>query len=193
MKNQDTQKNRLNNKVSVFVALFAALVAAGGFIAIPTPSGVPIVLQNMLAITTGILLGGIQGGGAVGLFLLAGSFGLPVFAGGKGGMSHLIGPTGGFLFGYFIAALIVGLYIGKPNFDKPTPLAKIISASLIGYLIVYIAGIVQFMAVTEYSFLATISACVIPFLPGLIVKLIITVFLGWKLRPLVARYVFSEN
>jgi len=179
---------------SVFVALFAAIIAAGGFIAIPTPGGlVPIVLQNMLAITTAVLLGGIQGGGAVGLFLVAGALGLPVFAGGTGGMSRLLGPTGGFLLGYFIAALVVGFYLGKPQIDKKTSIIKIILASIIGYLIVYIAGIIQFMAVTSYSFSATIAACVIPFMPGFVLKLILTIFLGYKLRPIVARYVFSEK
>jgi biotin transport system substrate-specific component len=188
------EKKHTSTMTSVFVALFAAIIAAGGFIAIPTPGGlVPIVLQNMLAITAAILLGGIQGGGAVGLFLVAGALGLPVFAGGTGGMSHLLGPTGGFLLGYFIAALVVGFYVGKPQIAKKTPIIKIILASIIGYLIVYVVGIIQFMSVTSYSFAATITACVIPFIPGLVVKLILTIFLGYKLRPVVARYVFSEK
>jgi len=108
-------------------------------------------------------------------------------------MSRLLGPTGGFLLGYFIAALVVGFYLGKPQIDKKTPIIKIILASIIGYLIVYIAGIIQFMAVTSYSFSATIAACVIPFMPGLVLKLILTIFLGYKLRPIVARYIFSEK
>ncbi|HZK20112.1 MAG TPA: biotin transporter BioY [Treponemataceae bacterium] len=182
-----------SNMQSVFVALFAALIAAGGFIAIPTPGAVPIVLQNMLAITTGILLGGAQGGGAVGLFLMAGALGLPVFSGGRGGMSHLMGPTGGFLFGYFIAALIAGFFVGKPHINKKSPISRIIIASVFAYLIVYALGIAQFMSVMGSSFAQAIAACLIPFIPGLAIKLFLTIILSWKLRPLIAQYIFSEN
>ena len=76
--------------LSVFTALFAALIAVSGFIAVPLPgSPVPIVLQNMMPILAAALLGGIQGAGAAGLFLLAGIAGLPVFSGGHSGMAGM--------------------------------------------------------------------------------------------------------
>ena len=90
---------------SVFTALFAALICAGSVIAIPA-GPVPIVLQNAFAVLAGLLLGPIQGAGAVGLFLIAGALGLPVFSGGKGGFAVFAGPTGGYLAGYFFAALV---------------------------------------------------------------------------------------
>ena len=64
------QKNK-NLLLSVFTALFAALIAVSGFISVPLPgTPVPIVLQNMMPVLAGALLGGIQGAGATGLFLL---------------------------------------------------------------------------------------------------------------------------
>src|SRR5574344_596437 len=88
----------------VFTALFAALIAAGVFIQIPLPGGVPITVQDMMALLSGLMLGPIYGTLAVAVFLLLGIIGLPVFTG-KAGIQVLIaGPTGGFLWGYLFAA-----------------------------------------------------------------------------------------
>lgn len=77
----------------IFTALFAALTAVGCFIQIPLPSGVPIVLQDMLAMLSGLLLGPIYGPLSVAIFLILGIIGLPVFSG-KAGLQVLIaGPT----------------------------------------------------------------------------------------------------
>ena len=85
-------------------ALFAALIAAGTFISIPLPfSPVPIVLQNLFTVLAGLILGPALGAAAVALYLAAGIIGAPVFAGATGGIVRLIGPTGGFLIGYFLA------------------------------------------------------------------------------------------
>lgn len=188
------KNNKVSNIRSVFVALFAALVAVSGFIAIPVgPLGVPIVLQNMMAVLTGALLGGIQGAGALGLFLLAGMLGLPVFSGGRGGIAHLLGPTGGFLTGYFIAALVVGLFIGKPSTEQQPPVFRIIAGCLLGYIVLYIPGIFQFMKVTGKPLQIALTACVIPYLPGDAIKLLVTIPLAVTLRPIVARYIFPEE
>jgi len=99
---------------SVFTALFAAIICAGSVIAIPI-GPVPITLQNAFAIMAGLLLGPLQGAGAVGLFLLAGALGLPVFSGGKGGLAIITGPTGGYLAGYFIGALVAGFALERAD------------------------------------------------------------------------------
>ena len=89
-------------------ALFASLICAGCFIQIPLPGGVPIVIQDMMAMLSGLLLGPVFGGLAVLLFLLLGTVGLPVFTGKAGLHVLLAGPTSGFLWGYFFAAVIGG-------------------------------------------------------------------------------------
>ena len=179
--------------LSVFTALFAALIAVCGFIAVPLPgSPVPIVLQNMMPILAAALLGGIQGAGATGLFLLAGIAGLPVFSGGHSGMARLLGPTGGFLVGYFIAAAVTGFYIGRPSIAGKTPLIKIISGCLLGFVILYVPGIAQFMRVTGKTLGQSLAVACIPFLPGDALKAALTVFLAAKLRPVIARYLYKE-
>ena len=179
--------------LSVFTALFAALIAVSGFIAIPLPgSPVPIVLQNMMPILAAALLGGVQGAGAAGLFLLAGIAGLPVFSGGHSGMARLLGPTGGFLVGYFIAAAVTGFYIGRPSIAGKTPLIKIISGCLLGFVILYLPGIAQFMKVTGKTLGQSLTVACIPFLPGDALKAALAIFLAAKLRPVIARYLHKE-
>ena len=64
---------------------------------------------NSLRRSLGLLLGSRWGLASMGLYLLVGAIGIPVFAGGKGGFAHFFGPTGGYLFGYVLAAWVTGL------------------------------------------------------------------------------------
>ena len=100
----------------IFVPLFAALIAVSGFIVFPLPgTPVPIVLQNMMPILASGLLGGLYGTASTALFLITGLLGLPVFSGGRGGLAHLLGPTGGFLIGYLAAAAFLIIFFRKPG------------------------------------------------------------------------------
>ena len=87
--------------------MFAALTAASAQIAIPI-GPVPFTLQVLAVILTGFLLGPYLGFWAQLIYLLVGALGLPVFAGLRGGMAHLYGPTGGYLVAFPISALVVG-------------------------------------------------------------------------------------
>ena len=187
------QKNK-NLLLSVFTALFAALIAVSGFISVPLPgTPVPIVLQNMMPVLAGALLGGIQGAGATGLFLLAGILGLPVFSGGRSGLAHLLGPTGGFCIGYFIAAGATGFYIGKPSLNQKTSIVKIIGGCILGFVLIYIPGLAQFIKVKHKSLTEALALACIPYLPGDAVKAALTVILAVKLRPVTARYLQSNS
>lgn len=182
---------------SLFVALFAALISVGCLIAIPVgPGGIPIVLQNMIAVLAACLLGNIHGAASVGLFLIAGALGLPVFAGGRGGFAHILGPTGGFLTGYFLGALATGLIAGRPSVSEKKiqikNVLRLTAAVFAGFIIIYIPGVIQFMHLKQTSFAGTMAGCVIPFLPGDLIKCIITIPLAVKLRPVIAQYLFSE-
>ena len=108
------QKNYI--KGMMFAALFAALTAAVSPIKIPlgfTP--VPITLQTLMVLLSGALLGPYYGALAMILYILVGALGLPVFAGGSSGIGALLGPTGGYLFSYFIAAFVIGKMLEKKN------------------------------------------------------------------------------
>ncbi len=102
----DQSKQQL--RMTVYASLLAALTAAGAFMAIPI-GPVPIVLQNLFIMLSGLLLGSRWGFASVAIYLLAGACGLPVFAGGTGGIGKFAGPTGGYLIGFLPAVYVIGL------------------------------------------------------------------------------------
>ena len=166
---------------------------------------VPIVLQNALCILTAVLLGGIFAGTPAALFLLAGLIGLPVYSGGSSGIGVWMGPTGGFLLGYLLGAIAAGLIAGKPSVtDKKITLGLALRVSLAmiaGIVILYIPGVIHFAkwavgggrVPAEKSVMAyTMAACVIPYIPGDIIKLVITIPVALKIRPVIAQYLYAD-
>ena len=197
-------KNKTILKVS-FVALFAAIICVGCFIRIPL-GVIPIVLQNMLCILCGVLLGGVLGGAPTALFLLAGLIGLPVYSGGTGGLAVWLGPTGGFLPGYLLGALAAGLIAGKSDISEKKisvkSVVRISAAVVCGLIILYIPGVIRFSywataagkVPAEKTALAyTMGACVIPYIPGDILKAVIAVPVALKLRPVLAQYLYEDS
>src|SRR3972149_8733623 len=91
----------------VLASLWAALTAVGAYIHVPI-GPVPIVLSTLFVLLSGLLLGSRWGLTSMCLYLLVGAIGMPVFAGGKGGLAHFLGPTGGYLFGFLFASWITG-------------------------------------------------------------------------------------
>lgn len=92
----------------VWTALLAATIGAGAYLVVPI-GPVPVSMQPFFVFLTGFALGPRRGAMAVGLYLLAGTLGLPVFAGGRSGLGHLFGPTGGYIFGWLAAVWLCGL------------------------------------------------------------------------------------
>jgi biotin transport system substrate-specific component len=90
------------------VALMAAVTAAAAQITVPL-SPVPFTLQVLAVILSGLLLGVRHGALAQAVYVLVGAIGVPVFAGFKGGLGILLGPTGGYLISYPLAAAVAGL------------------------------------------------------------------------------------
>lgn len=100
----------MNTGVMTRVALMAAVTAVAAQIAIPLPfSPVPFTLQVLAVVLSGFLLGPRYGALAMAVYVLVGAVGVPVFAGFKGGLGIIAGPTGGYLLSYPIAAAVAGL------------------------------------------------------------------------------------
>ncbi|UTC90581.1 biotin transporter BioY [Treponema denticola] len=191
----------------IFVPLFAALIAVSGFIAFPLPgTPVPIVLQNMMPILASGLLGGLYGTASTALFLIAGLLGLPVFSGGRGGLAHILGPTGGFLIGYLAAAAFLIIFFRKPGAKdlalvssgknesiKLINYLKIIAASFSGFALIYVFGIARFMQLTNRGIFESLSLACLPYLPGDFIKMILVSALIYKLRPVTARYFLEAS
>jgi biotin transport system substrate-specific component len=168
-------------------SLFAALIAAGTFIAVPLPlSPVPVVLQNLFALLAGLVLGPFPGAMAVLLYLTAGAIGAPVFAGASGGFVHFLGPTGGFLFGYLLAAITAGLWVGRPRPGAKSPLWRLIPGTFFGLLLVYVPGVIRLKFALDTTWAGALAAGFLPFLAGDGVKGAAAVLIAPRLRRAVA-------
>ncbi|PSP86144.1 biotin transporter BioY [Halobacteriales archaeon QS_1_68_17] len=132
-------------------ALFAALVGAFAYVSFPNPfSTAPITLQVLGVFLAGIMLGPVWGGASMVLYLLAGALGAPVFSGGSAGVGALLGPTGGYLWSYPIAAAVTGVIVhGGLALDDPrrAGLARLVGGMVAGTAIIYALGIAGLMVV----------------------------------------------
>ena len=166
----------------VLPALFAALISAGAIISSPLPgSPVPIVLQNFMVVLAGLLLGPVGGGLSVLLFLLLGALGFPVFSGGHGGLAWLAGPTGGYLAGYLVAAVVSGLC---SRFRSPAMTAL---GSALGFLLILAIGVFRLKALRGSEWSVALAGGLLPFLPGDAFKAVVAAILGWRLGPFMDR------
>lgn len=92
-----------------YIALFAAIMAALAiFPPLMLPIGVPITAQSMGPMLAGLILGARRGGLSILLFVVLVAIGLPLLAGGRGGLGVIMGPTGGFIIGWIAAAFVIG-------------------------------------------------------------------------------------
>jgi len=178
-------KNRL-----VFAAFFAALIAVSQFFIIPLPGGVPIVLKNLFVVLAGTVLGSFYGGVSLLIFIAAGVLGAPVFV--IPGPAAFNTPLGGYIIGYFFASLTAGLICGLPKIsEKKTTLfftLRLTLASILGFSIIIFCGVFFMSRLLSISFKAALIAGCLPYIPGDLIKLAISIPLALKLRPIAARY-----
>jgi biotin transport system substrate-specific component len=177
----------------VLIAISAALITVCSWISIPL-GPVPFTLQTMGILAVMLTCGGRRGTIAILVYLAMGACGLPVFAGFKGGIASLAGPTGGFLIGFIIAALVFWL-LEKLIFGKlmnSTVKTWIFGAlnSLVFEIVLYTVGVIWFMTVYEaqtgpVGFVTVMTMCVIPFIIPDAVKLIAAVLIGERAGKLV--------
>ncbi len=163
----------MNTKDIVYIALFAAITAALGIIpgiAIPV-IGVPISAQSLGAMLSGSILGAKRGALSQILFLGIVSLGLPVLAGGHGGLGSILGPSGGFLLGWPIAAFVIG-FLFKKNWSNLTNISAFIYIIIGGILIMYIIGILWLNIIINISINQAFIGSMI-FIPGDLIKAVI--------------------
>ena len=165
----------------VFYALFAALTCICSQIAIPLPGDVPLSLATFAVMLSGALLGRFGGAVSMVVYVLLGVVGVPVFAGFRGGADRVLGPTGGYIIGYIFMALVIGLLISVwgSNFFASA------IAMFAGTVVCYLFGTVWYMLSTGTAFFPAIMACVIPFLPGDAIKILLASFCSGRLQQMV--------
>ena len=173
-------KNRISTKKAILCALFAALTAAFAQITIPI-SIIPITLSLVPVYIAGAMLGPVYGGISILVYLLLGLCGLPVFQSFKGGAPVLLGPTGGYIVGFIFTAVITGAIV-KIKKDKffIYPIAMVI-----GCAVCYAFGTAWFVIQSHTPILSALSLCVVPFIPGDILKIAAASFISHRLNKIV--------
>lgn len=165
---------KLSTRDLIMCSIFASITAILSQISIPIPlTSVPLTMQLFAVALTGIILGGKKAFISQIIYILIGAIGMPVFAQMTGGLSIIVGPTGGFIIGFPIMAFIIGYAYEKFK----NPVQKIIFL-LIGLLIDYSVGTIMFCSITKMTLLQGIMACVAPFIIVDIVKLGLAVIVG---------------
>ncbi len=137
----------------VRAASFAALIGALSYVSFPNPvSPTPVTLQVLGIFLAGIFLGPIWGATACALYLVAGTLGAPVFAGGAAGFGVLLGPTGGYLLSMPFAAFAVGAIVHggfAPSDPRARGLIRLVGAMVVGTVLIYAAGVAGMMATLD--------------------------------------------
>lgn len=159
------------------IAIMAGMLCALGPLTVAI-GPIPLSLASFAVYLSGAMLGWKRGTAAVGIYLLIGLMGVPVFAGFSAGLQKLIGVTGGYLIGYLPCALITGL--GVPDNDSRDRLLPLRMA--IGTAALYIVGTAWFMFQTGNPPGAALAACVVPFLPGDALKIVATTVIAPSVR-----------
>ena len=157
----------------VLCALCAAVTCILAPLSVPLAGEVPISLATFAVLLSGILLGGKLGALSQIIYVLLGSVGVPVFAGWTGGIGITLGMTGGYIIGYIPMAFVAGfLYyrLGR-NSTGPRKYFVMFVSMVLATVILYIRGTAWFMAQTKMTLAASMAACVIPFLPGDLLKI----------------------
>lgn len=155
-----------------YTALFAALIAALGLVPkITLGFGVPITAQSLGIMLCGTILGARRGGQAVLLFLLLVALGLPLLAGGNGGLGAFISASGGFLIGWPVAAFVIGLIVEKWRKGSLAVVSSVASV-MGGIVVLYAFGIVGMSIVLKKTVVES-AMLVMVFIPGDIVKAVV--------------------
>lgn len=146
----------------VTAALLASLLSASAWVSVPLQP-VPVTFQTFVVILTALLLPPAWAGASVGTYLLLGAVGVPVFSGPAGGLAPLFGPTGGYLAGFLVAAVLgAAVRAGVSRVTARAGLADV-AAAVVAITTVYALGWARLASVTGLTVGAAFAVGVVPF------------------------------
>lgn len=173
----------LKVKGLALAALLAALTAVTGGLAIPLPfTPVPVTLQVFFVFLAGSLAGPFYGALSMLLYLAMGALGLPVFSRFGAGVGHLIGPTGGYLFAFPIAAFINGLITSKKSGTLLREYVGVLCGMAAALATIYVLGVGWLSAYLQRPFFNVILVGALPFIPVDILKMVVAAPIAVRLR-----------
>ena len=159
-----------------YIGIFTADIVVCAQLSIPMPYGVPLTLQTFAIPLAGVVLGARRGVLSTLIYILLGAAGIPVFAGLRGGLDIVIGPTGGFILSFPLMALSAG--IGELKSGK----LWLVTWLVLGTVINYLCGMFFFSLVVSSSLKTAFIACVLPFVPTGIIKIAFVAVCGRMIK-----------
>jgi biotin transport system substrate-specific component len=170
----------------VMIALFAALIAALGLLPkLTLASGIPITAQSMGFMLAGAILGSKRGGLAALLFVVLVAAGLPLLAGGRGGLGVFASPWAGFYYGFPIAAFVTGLVMERWKGGNVGLIAGV--AAVIGGIgALYLVAVPYYIIAKPAGLGESLLVVMAPFMPGDLIKAVLTGLITgalYKARP----------
>ena len=180
---------KLTVKDLSMTAVMAAVIWVLSPVAVPLATHVPISLATLAVMLSGALLGSRLGTLAAAVYIIVGALGMPVFANYSSGISVLFGMTGGYIFGYLPLAHLSGWIYERfgRNRDGYHRTAVLMSGMLCGNAVLYTVGTIWFMLYTGMPLSGALAACVLPFLPGDLLKMCAVCVLVPRLEPALRR------
>lgn len=167
---------KISTKTIVMTGMMTAVLAVLSQIQIPMPSGVPVTMQTFGVALCACVLGWKMGTASVAVYLLLGSFGVPVFAGLSGGLGTITGATGGFLIGFLPMALLTGLFTSSKN------KVGTILCSTAGLAICHLLGALQFMLLMKMGFVESLMLVSVPYLLKDVISVVAAFVVGAAVR-----------
>ena len=176
----------MNIKRLTRIAIAAVLIAVCSWITIP--SVVPFTMQTFAVFCAVLILGGKDGTIAVGIYMLLGIVGLPVFSGFRGGIGHLLGPTGGYIVGFIFSGLC---YMAMESLMEKKKNMKYV-ALVLGLILCYAVGTLWFGVVmnqkgTAYGAWKILTLCVFPYIIPDLVKMALAVVISGRVKKLIQK------
>ena len=177
--------NRTAARVAA-VALFAIATAVGARMSVPVPlTPVPLSLQTLFVLLSGALLGPTLGASAQLAYLAAGIAGVPVFVGGAG-LAYLLGPTGGYLLAFPVAAFLAGIAVDRVPRNGLAGAGLLFLALFATSLTVLLGG-AAWLGVLTGDYARAFALGFVPFLAGDVLKVALTALVAWRGRDRVLR------
>ena len=181
-------RSKISTQDMVLCGVFTTLIAVGAFIKVPIPV-VPFTLQFLFTMLAGLLLGGRKGALSVGVYILLGVVGLPVFAEG-GGFWYILKPSFGYLLGFMLAAYVTGRMVERKG---RLSTGWVMAVNFLGLFIVYAAGMIYYYVICNYVIDTPIAIgplflyCFVLAVPGDICLCILAAILTVRVRPVFQR------
>ena len=184
-----------NTRNLVLCAMCAAITCILAPLSIPLAGGVPVSLATFAVMLSGVLFGGPLGALSKLIYVLLAAVGLPVLAGWTGGLGIVLGMTGGYIIGYIPCAWLTGLIYKKygETAKKPVKILFMILGMTAGNIVLYVIGTAWFMFITEMTLEASLAACVIPFIPGNIIKMAAVIIIGLPVENAIRRTAYANE